>query len=148
MFVDHLPHNLMQILWNVGMRKQICWNGNLMKTNVGCGNADVIVCLECIVLSISIRLSLINTHTHIHTQVLRRLYMPNHMHFPLHFHAFSARGTQQSPHLRYYTVHNHSLYNICYTTCTTNTVMNVTHLLDFVLLIWICKEVMPILKLM
>lgn len=116
--MDHLPHNLIQILWNVGMHKQISWNGNLMKTNVGCGNADVIVCLECIILSIaiSICLSPVNTHTYsIHTQVQSRLYLPNHMHFPLHFHAFSARGTlqpserRQSPYmLLQYTVHNQS----------------------------------------
>lgn len=117
MFVHHLPHNLMQILCNVGIRKQIRRNGNLMKTNVGCANADVIVCLECVALSISICFPLTHTHTHthLHTQVLRRLYLPNHMHFPLHFHAFSAKGilqpseTQQSPHLCYCTVHNYTV---------------------------------------
>lgn len=45
--------------------------------------------------SLYLYLFLAPTHTHIHTQVLRRLYLPNHMHFPLHFHAFSARGTLQ-----------------------------------------------------
>lgn len=83
MFVAHLPHNLMQILWNVGMRRQICGNGYLMKTNVGCGNADVIMCLERL-LYLFYLFSALDSHARAHKHT--RAQTPTHTH--VHRHRF------------------------------------------------------------
>ena len=50
-----------------------------------------------------------HTHTRTRTKVLKRLYLPNHIHFTLHFHAFFQIEALCS-HQKHNTVHNHTGY--------------------------------------